>query len=103
MNFSKLCTPAMIYFVISVITLVIGVFTNFHIISLLIKGLFILVWTWFLNYLCKKGYSVISWILVILPFLMMFGVLAMSMEVVKVYVKPAALTTSSAPMKEGYR
>ena len=92
MNFSKLCTPAMIYFVLSVITLVIGVFTNFHILSLLIKGLFILVWTWFLNYLCKKGYSVISWILVILPFLMMFGVIAMAMEVVKGSVKKTALT-----------
>ena len=91
MNFSKLCTPAMIYFVLSVITLVIGVFTNFHIISLLIKGLFILVWTWFLNYLCKKGYSIISWILVILPFLMMFGVIAMAMEVVKGSVKPTAI------------
>jgi hypothetical protein len=92
MNFSKLCTPAMIYFVVAVITLVIGVFTNFHILSLLIKGLFILVWTWFLNYLCKKGYSVISWILVLLPFLMMFGVIAMAMEVVKGSVKPAALS-----------
>ena len=71
MNFSKLCTPAMIYFVISMIALVISIFTNFSILSLLIKGFFIMVWSLFLNYLCKSGFSVVSWILVLFPLFIM--------------------------------
>ena len=72
MNFSKLCSPAMIYFVIAMISLIIGFFTNLSIISLLVNGFFIIAWTWFLNFLCNKGYKTISWILVILPFFMAF-------------------------------
>ena len=71
MDFSKLCTPAMIYFVISMIALVISIFTNFSIISLLIKGFFIMVWSFFLNYLCKSGFTIVSWILVLFPLFLM--------------------------------
>lgn len=73
MKISQLCTPAMIYFLISAISLVISVFTHFNVMSLLMKGIMLLIWTWFLNYLCSKGYIVISWILVLLPFLMIFS------------------------------
>ena len=73
MKISQLCTPAMIYFLISAISLVISVFTHFNVMSLIFKGLMLLIWTWFLNYLCSKGYIVISWILVLLPFLMIFS------------------------------
>jgi hypothetical protein len=69
MNFSKYCTPALIYLIISVITLVMGAFTNFNLISFVISGFFILLWSWFLNFLCGKGLTVISWILVVLPIL----------------------------------
>lgn len=73
MNYSDLCTPAMIYFVISIITLVISIFSNFNIMSTVIKGIFIMLWSWFLNFLCSKGYTIVSWILVIVPFLSMIG------------------------------
>ena len=72
MKVSELCTPAMIYFLISAITLIISIFTNFNIMSLLIKGFFIIVWSIFLNYLCSKGYKIVSWVLLILPFFVMF-------------------------------
>ena len=71
MNFSDLCTPAMIYFVISIITLVISIFSSFNIMSIIIKGIFIMLWAWLLNFLCSKGFTIVSWILVILPFLTM--------------------------------
>jgi hypothetical protein len=70
MNYSQLCTPAMIYFVFSVIALIISFLSNFNIMSLIIKGFFIMLWSWFLNFLCSKGLTVISWILILLPFLM---------------------------------
>ena len=71
MNVSALCTPAMIYFVIAFIMLVIRFLTSFNLVSLIIKGFFIIIWSMFLNYLCSIGYTVISWILVILPFFVM--------------------------------
>ena len=72
MGVSSLCTPAMIYFVISIIYLIINIFTNFNIMSMVIRLLVILVWTWLLNFLCTKGFTVISWLLIIVPFLMSF-------------------------------
>jgi hypothetical protein len=81
MDVSKLCTPAFIYFFLAVISIVIAIFNNVRAITILIKIVFVLVWTWFLNYLCKKGYSVISWVLVILPFLMMIGMISIVFEV----------------------
>ena len=83
MDFSKLCTPAMVYLVLAAISLVIALFKNFEIMSLVVKGIFIIAWTWFLNFLCSKGYKAISWFLVLLPFLLMLGIFVMAMEVVK--------------------
>jgi len=83
MDLSKLCTPALIYFVLAAISLVIALFKNFQLMSLVTKGIFIAAWTWFLNFLCSKGYKAISWFLVLLPFLLMLGVFVMAAEVVK--------------------
>ena len=73
MNISKLCTPAMIYFVISVIALAYSAFMKFNIMSLVFSGISILFWSWLLNYLCKKGYHVISWVILFLPFFFIFS------------------------------
>ena len=75
-TFSKLCTPAMIYFVLGVISLILLFSQGALLFSLLIKAIFVVVWTWLLNYLCSKGYSIISWILVLLPFILMLGLIA---------------------------
>jgi hypothetical protein len=83
MDLSKICTPAMLYLVLASISIVIGVFQKFQFFSLLTKVIFVAAWTWFLNFLCSKGYKAISWFLVLLPFLIMLGVFAMALEVVK--------------------
>ena len=83
MDLSKLCTPAMVYLVLAAISVVIGFLRRFQVISLIVKMIFVVAWTWFLNFLCTKGYKAISWFLVLLPFLMMLGVFVMAMEVVK--------------------
>ena len=69
MNLSDLCTPAQIYFVISIITLILAVIKRFKISTIMMKVITIAVWTWFLNFLCSKGYKSVSWFLVLLPFL----------------------------------
>ena len=90
----KLCTPAQVYLVISMITLIVialqnlgnpnsycvGRYTcNVSSISILysLKILYVLFWTWILNIICKEGYTSVSWFLVILPFLLMFIFIAL--------------------------
>lgn len=68
MKFSELCSPAYLYFVVSIFYVLINSFTNVKITPILLKLLFITVWSFFLNFLCSKEYTMVSWILVILPF-----------------------------------
>ena len=65
------CTPAIFYFVTSVISLMLIVVSHVPFVYILFKIAFIAMWTWFLNFICKKGYSKVSWFLVIAPFVMM--------------------------------
>lgn len=81
MSISKLCTPAMLYFVLSVIAIIMAIFTNFQPMSILVKILWVLFYTWFLNFLCDKGYTAISWFLVLLPFFMLAVVAVLALEV----------------------
>ena len=78
--FKDLCTPAMVYFVISVLTILIALFNRVKLVAIGAKLLFALVWTLFLNYLCKQGYKSFSWLLVLLPYVMMIlmGIVVLS-------------------------
>ena len=95
----ELCTPAMIYFVISVITLAMVLVQNLGnqnsynvgsfscrvpntALVFIIKLIYILFWTWILNLICKDGHTTISWLLVLLPWIMLFvmmGILMINM------------------------
>jgi hypothetical protein len=95
----ELCTPAMIYFVISVITLAMVLLQNLGnqnsynvgsfscrvpntALVFIIKLIYILFWTWVLNLICKDGHTTISWLLVLLPWIMLFvmmGILMINM------------------------
>lgn len=89
----KLCTPAYVYLVISSIALIIMIIQNFGntniycigsytcdvsstAIIFIIKALYILLWTWILNLICKYGSPSISWFLVLLPFILFFVLIA---------------------------
>ena len=77
-NFSKLCTPAKIYFGIAVIAIIIALFNGVSLLLAFSKLFFAFIWTFVLGWLCDKGYSSISWFLVLLPYvviaLAMFGI-----------------------------
>jgi len=92
----NLCTPAYVYLVISVISIIVMAihnYGNFNTYCLgsyncnvsstglifIIKILYILFWTWILNLICKSGSTYIAWILVILPFLLFFVLLSFLM------------------------
>jgi|TARA_Y100000588_G_C14236932_1_gene917759 phosphoglycerol transferase MdoB-like AlkP superfamily enzyme len=86
--YSNLCTPAKIYVVLSMISLV-GVFLSniknpyhfsvgsytapltFHNAFLgALHLLYIIVWTWILNKLCTAGLTPLSWLMVLFPILL---------------------------------
>jgi hypothetical protein len=83
---SDLCAPASVYFILSMIAIIIVFFQNlgnkhsYNIgpfscrvpnttIVLIIKLIYILFWTWILNLICKDGHTEISWLLVLLPWI----------------------------------
>ena len=70
LKFSNLCTPAKLYLVISIISIVFALFNRFNIVAVSIKLLFVLVWTLVLSCLCDKGFTLLSWGLVLFPYIL---------------------------------
>jgi energy-coupling factor transporter transmembrane protein EcfT len=48
-------------------------------VAILAKLLMVLLWVFILNFLCSKGYTLASWLLLILPYVFMLGYFAFSM------------------------
>jgi len=69
--FSKLCTPAKIYFGIAIFTSIFALFRGISFGAVLMKLVFAFFWTYILGWLCSKGYSSISWFLVMLPYVVL--------------------------------
>ena len=95
-NMKELCTPAMIYFVISIIALAIVLLQNLGnkhsynvgsfscrvpstALVFIIKLIYILFWSWVLNLICKDGHTNISWLLVLLPWILLFVMMGLLM------------------------
>jgi len=76
----NICTPAVVYLIISMITIMIAIYNNARVFSILIKWLFVLIWTWVLNYICKSGYPMVSWVLVLLPYILALLMVAVVVE-----------------------
>lgn len=91
-----LCSPALAYLGISILFLIIVYIQNVGNVNLyclgtqscevsniniifFIKLIYILFWTWILNLICSSGSPSIAWFLVLLPFILMFIMLAMMM------------------------
>jgi len=88
----NLCMPSYIYLVISLIALIVMSIQNYGNINIfclgtyacdvssvglifIIKLIYILFWTWILNLMCEAGAEMLSWIFVLLPFVIFFGIL----------------------------
>ena len=67
-NFNSLCAPAKLYFALVIISIIIGLFSGFHLLAIILKLIFAFIWTVVLNWFCKKGWKILSWVLVLLPF-----------------------------------
>lgn len=93
---TNLCTPAYVYLVISSIALVVMFMQNVGNTKIyclgsyscdvsntsmifVIKLIYILFWTWLLNIICRGGATSFAWLLVLLPILLLFLIIAMMM------------------------
>jgi len=72
-DFAKFCTPAKIYFAIAVIATVFDLLNGATMMYAFWQIVFASIWTFVLGWLCDKGYTSISWFLVLLPFLMVLA------------------------------
>jgi hypothetical protein len=66
----RLCTPAIIYVVFSVVQIIMDLYTGL-INSAVIKFFVMIIITILLNVLCQRDLAIISWIIVFIPFIMM--------------------------------
>lgn len=95
-SLKELCSPAALYFILSILAMVmislqnLGNSNSYHVGSFscgvpnttlifIIKLIYILFWTWILNLICKDGHTEISWLLVLLPFILFFILIGMIM------------------------
>ena len=95
MRLSKLCAPAKLYLVLSAISIVavllqnlsaenlfcIGIYecsATVMAIVVALKLLYVVFWTWLLNLICKEGYSMVSWVLVLFPIVLFAFLLAVA-------------------------
>jgi H+/Cl- antiporter ClcA len=93
---SELCTPALIYFVLSVIGIVMAIFQNMGntnkyclgsfacqvpstIAVFIVKFVCVFFWTWVLNLMCADGHIGIAWFLVLLPFILLLLIILLIM------------------------
>ena len=93
----KLCTPAFIYLVLSVIMLAVGVFSGISALTLIFKSALIVLWTFLLNWLCSRGFAVLSWIILLLPVILVVLLASLSADLggVKPSLSPTSLGSSS--------
>jgi hypothetical protein len=90
------CTPALLYFWISIFCLIILFIQNFNnvhsyhignysckvpntMLIFFFKLIYILFWTWILQLICKDGFPIISWLLILFPFILLFVILGLIM------------------------
>jgi len=95
-DLTKMCTPATIYFVISLIGLIlVGVnnldtndtlcvgnyncYVGNNTTVFILNAIYILFWTFILDLMCKAGYSSLSWFVLLLPFIILFILFAIMM------------------------
>jgi hypothetical protein len=77
----KLCTPALIYLVLSVLLLVVAIFSGMSALTLILKSALVVLWTFLLNWLCSRGLGVLAWIVLALPVLLIVLLASMSSDV----------------------
>jgi hypothetical protein len=72
----NLCAPAMIYLIFSITQILIDTYNGLYN-TAIIKGIVTITVTLLLNILCEQGLTVVSWIIVFVPFILMTVIVSM--------------------------
>jgi hypothetical protein len=70
-RFEELCTPAKLYFVLAVLSCIIALFNGVGFMHVAVNLIIAFLWTAALSWICGKGFTGISWFLVLLPYIVM--------------------------------
>jgi hypothetical protein len=98
MKFKEICTPAKVYFFISAVAVIISLFSGFHLTPFLMKVGFVLLWTYLVNLLCKKGFKTFSWFFAFSPYIfILVGSLRNFREGVDMMAPPAGGAPAGSP------
>jgi hypothetical protein len=74
--YRTLCNPAKFYLILSIIAIIIMIFQRVKAMVILFKLLFAGIFVLLLNFLCKKGYTTLAWVVVLLPYVFLFFALS---------------------------
>ena len=93
--FNSLCSPAQLYLGLSTLAVLSSCYQNIgnpnsfacglmkaespvnNAVYIMFEVSYVLIWTYLLNLLCKKGFTTVSWLLVLLPIIAMFVLIGM--------------------------
>jgi hypothetical protein len=70
-SFDDLCSPAKLYFVLSVIACLAALINGVKIMQVVINLIIAFAWTAVLSWICGKGFTGVSWFLVLVPYIIM--------------------------------
>lgn len=68
----SICLPAKIYLILAITGMVASVYNKIGTMNLIFSALFVVIWTNVLNWICSSGYTIVSWILLLLPAISIF-------------------------------
>lgn len=89
-----LCQQAQIYFWVAVIVNVLVFLRSFDVNVLVMSALWIPIWTWIVNKLCKNNYAILAWVFGLFP---IAGILiSLGMNLVKCSASAVKATVDEA-------
>lgn len=90
----SLCPPTIIYIIFSITHVIIDSFNGLYNTALM-KMIVMIMISFLLNILCEKGMSIIAWIIVFIPFIMMTLIISMLLYVFGLNTTTGMLNTST--------
>ena len=99
MSVSRMCPPALLYLAFSLTHVLIDTFRGNYS-TALTKSVMMVVFTLVLNFMCQNGLSIISWIIVFLPFILMTYITAVLMYVFGLQPSSSHIESSPIPIAE---
>ena len=90
----SLCTPALLYFGLAILSILLLIINKTSALIVFGNIVGVLLWTWFLNFFCNKGFTIVSWVLVISPYVIILIALATGV------IKMSDLQDAQPPKKE---